>query len=117
MDAKTVELEHGDALAGRRDAAQHAVEDFRQRRLAAMGAGHRDLAHDAIALCRRLFDPVMEIRKGGEQRVEHLPHPLPANRSAVVLRVGGVERRGGCSVLAVDALLIETPHQRLAVLD
>jgi hypothetical protein len=58
----------------------------------------------------------MEVGKGGEQRLEHLPHSLPANGAAVVLRVQGVKHRGSGGVPAVDALVVETPHQRLVCL-
>ena len=61
----------------------------------------------------RLFqDPVVKIRKGAEQRLEHLQHPGPADRLSVVHSIDGVERRSGNRVLPVDGIVVEPSHQR-----
>ena len=116
-NAKAVEMEHLHPLARRRDANQHAAEDLGQRRPAEMGAGHRDLAHDAVARGGLFLDPVVKVGEHAEQSFEHPLHPRPPDRAAVVLRVSGIERRSSSGIASVQAFLVEPAHQRGVAID
>src|SRR5688500_119257 len=93
-DAEAVELEYFDLPARRRNAGEHPAKSARQRqRLAAVRAGHDDLARDTVGFRGRFLDAVMEIGEGAEKRFEHLPHAFAADGATVVLRVGRIKSR------------------------